>query len=62
MKCANCGAEFEPSKYAPNAKCCSKKCSRAVAFQNWYQAHREEFLLKQKIYRITGKYPKGKLK
>ncbi|MBR0287943.1 MAG: hypothetical protein IJQ82_03090 [Selenomonadaceae bacterium] len=62
MKCANCGAEFEPNKYTPYQKYCSRKCSRAVVSKKWYQGHREEFLLKCKIWHITGKYPKGKLK
>ncbi|MBQ6296179.1 MAG: hypothetical protein IJK81_00530 [Selenomonadaceae bacterium] len=27
MKCANCGAEFEPNKYHPHQKYCCHKCS-----------------------------------
>ena len=69
-KCVYCGKEFEP--YRSYQKYCSHKCKdesnyrlnhekileRAKAY---YAEHCEELRAKQKIYYITGKWPKGKL-
>ena len=67
MKCAECGAEFEPNKYHLNSqKYCSQKCRRRSEYKiyrathraeindygrKYYREHREENLQRQKEYR-----------
>ena len=57
MKCAQCGAEFEEKKHGRRRKYCSRQCK----WQDYYMCNHEELRAKQKIYYITGKWPKGKL-
>ena len=47
MTCAECGAEFEPSKYYPRQKYCSRKCRNRANWRCYYETHKE----KRKEYR-----------
>lgn len=50
INCENCGEEFEPHKFKPSQRFCSKKCCA----EKYHQENRKEILEKQKIYRLEN--------
>lgn len=58
MKCAHCGAEFEPNKYHQKTqKYCSRKCRLTSQDKTYRETHRAEINEhKRKRYREDPEY------
>jgi len=54
LQCPTCGKSFETRSW--QQKYCSDNCRQ----QDYWKKNRADVLFRQKIYRITGKYPHKK--
>ena len=55
IQCDYCGTKFV--SYHSRQKYCSDECRQ----QDYYSKHHADILKRQKVYRMTGKYPRKKI-
>ena len=55
LQCPACGKTFET--YTSHTKYCSDECR----LKDRWLKHRADILERQKVYRMTGKYPRKKI-